>query len=163
MSNKEDKTNVMRMLEQKKIPYTPHGYEHDGDEAVDALSVAEKIGIPLERIYKTLVTQGASGGYFVFVVPGGASLDLKKAAKVAGEKFVVMVKVPELLPLTGYVRGGCSPIGMKKPFPTVAHETAGDFEAILFSAGKIGWQIEASLADLQKAVPVQLADVIVDR
>ncbi|HPV99585.1 MAG TPA: Cys-tRNA(Pro) deacylase, partial [Oscillospiraceae bacterium] len=141
MSNKEDKTNVMRMLEQKKIPYTPHGYEHDGDEAVDALSVAEKIGIPLERIYKTLVTQGASGGYFVFVVPGGASLDLKKAAKVAGEKFVVMVKVPELLPLTGYVRGGCSPIGMKKEFPTYIDRSALDFEKIGISAGKQGEQL----------------------
>jgi len=113
-------------------------------------------------VFKTLITEGKRGHY-VFMIPAAEELDLKKAAQSAGEKALSMLKSRELLPLTGYVHGGCSPIGMKKPFPTVAHETAGDFEAILFSAGKIGWQIEASLADLQKAVPVQLADVIVDR
>ncbi len=159
MSNKEDKTNVMRMLERKKIPYTPHGYEHDGDEAVDALSVAEKTGIPIERIYKTLVTRGASGGCFVFVVPGGASLDLKKAAKAAGEKSVAMIKVSELLPLTGYVRGGCSPIGMKKPFPTWFDEAALEWARISVSGGRIGRQVEAAPADLIRMAGAKTADL----
>lgn len=159
MSNKEDKTNVMRMLDQKKIPYTPHGYEHEEGEPVDALSVAQKTGIPIERIYKTLVTRGASGGYFVFVVPGGASLDLKKAAKAAGEKSVAMVKVSELLPLTGYIRGGCSPIGMKKPFPTWFDESALGQETVSVSGGRIGRQVEAAPADLIRMAGAKTADL----
>ena len=159
MSNKEDKTNVMRMLDQKKIPYTPHGYEHEGDEPVDALSVAEKSGIPIEQIYKTLVTRGASGGYFVFVVPGGASLDLKKAAKAAGEKSIAMIKVSELLPLTGYIRGGCSPIGMKKPFPTWFDESALGQKTISVSGGRIGRQVEAAPTDLIRMANAKIADL----
>ena len=159
MSNKEDKTNVMRMLEQKKIPYKPHGYEHGGDEAVDALSVAEKTGIPIERIYKTLVTRGASGGCFVFVVPGGASLDLKKAAKAAGEKSIAMIKVSELFSLTGYVRGGCSPIGMKKPLPTWFDEAALGWQSISVSGGRIGRQVEAAPADLIRMAGAKTADL----
>ncbi len=159
MSNKEDKTNVMRTLDQKKIPYTPHSYEHEEDEPVDALSVAQKTGIPIDRIYKTLVTRGASGGYFVFVVPGGASLDLKKAARAAGEKSVAMVKVSELLPLTGYIRGGCSPIGMKKPFPTWFDESALEQEAISVSGGRIGRQVEAAPADLIRMAGAKTADL----
>ena len=160
MKEKLEKTNAMRTLDRLKIPYRAHCY--GGEEALSGVEVARALGQDEKRVFKTLITEGKRGHY-VFMIPAAEELDLKKAAQSAGEKALSMLKSKELLPLTGYVHGGCSPIGMKKPFPTVAHETAGDFEAILFSAGKIGWQIEASLADLQKAVPVQLADVIVDR
>ena len=156
----QTKTNVMRILEQKKVPYQAHSYPH-GKEPVDGMTVARLLGQDPRQVYKTLVAYGHSKNYYVFVIPVESTLDLKKAAKAAGEKSVEMVPVSELLGLTGYVRGGCSPIGMKKPFRTVAHETAKDFDTILFSAGKIGLQIETSLANLQKAVPVELADIIV--
>ena len=118
----ENKTNVMRILDQKKIPYTPHTYPH-GKEAVDGLTVAESLGLDPEQVFKTLVTRG-NKGYYVFVIPVADELDLKKAAKAAGTKSVSMLHVSELLPTTGYVRGGCSPVGMKKQFPTFFHESA---------------------------------------
>ena len=120
--HKEEKTNVMRTLEQKKIPYTAHSYDPDGP--IDGVSVAQTLGQPAERVFKTLVTKAASGAYYVFDIPVAENLDLKKAAKAVGEKSVAMLPQKELLPLTGYVHGGCSPVGMKKQFPTVFHETA---------------------------------------
>ena len=117
--SKEEKTNVMRTLEQKKIPYTAHSYDPEG--GIDGVSVAQTLGQPPEQVFKTLVTKGASGAYYVFDIPVAENLDLKKAAKAVGEKSVAMLPQKELLPLTGYVHGGCSPVGMKKQFPTVFH------------------------------------------
>ncbi len=161
MKNTEEKTNVMRVLDQKKIPYVPHGYPHEEGVAVDAETVAGLIGKPLEEVFKTLVTKGSKGGYYVFVLPGGGQLDLKKAAKAVGEKSVEMLKVPELLPLTGYVRGGCSPIGMKKLFPTVFDESVLNLSTVTVSAGKIGRQVEVAPGDLLPLVRAKTADLLV--
>ena len=155
--SKEEKTNVMRTLEQKKIPYTAHSYDPEGP--IDGVSVAQTLGQPPEQVFKTLVTKGASGAYYVFDIPVAENLDLKKAAKAVGEKSVAMLPQKELLPLTGYVHGGCSPIGMKKQFPTVLHGSAMQFDTICFSAGRIGLQIEASPAALSSVVPLKTADV----
>ena len=146
-----EKTNVMRVLEQHKIPYTPHEYPH-GKEAVDGASVAHLLGQDPAQVFKTLVARGKSGGFHVFVIPVEKELDLKKAAKAAGEKSVEMVHVKELLGLTGYIRGGCSPIGMKKPFPTYIDETAQLYDEIGVSAGCRGCQV---LLD-----PMRLADYV---
>ena len=156
----EQKTNVMRILEQKKIPYSAHTYPH-GDEAVDGVQVAELIGRPAEQVFKTLVAVGASKKYYVFVIPVDYSLDLKKAAKAVGEKSVAMLKVNELLGLTGYVRGGCSPIGMKKQFPTYLHESCLEQETMIVSAGKIGQQVEVAPEALIKLVRARTADIAV--
>ena len=155
---KIEKTNVMRLLEQKGIPYTPHDYRASG--AVGGTEVAAALGEDPARVFKTLVTQGASGGHYVFVIPVAEELDLKKAAKAVGEKSIAMLPQKELLPLTGYLHGGCSPIGMKKPFPTVLHQSAAEQESIYVSAGKVGFQAELAPADLQKMLPMRLADVI---
>lgn len=154
-----EKTNVMRLLDKKKIPYTPHCYAGTG--ALSGLEVAATLGEDPARVFKTLVARGRSGAHYVFLVPVSAELDLKKAAALAGEKAVSLLPQRELLPLTGYVHGGCSPIGMKKPFRTTIHRTAADFETILFSAGKIGYQVEMPLASLQKIINVQTADLII--
>lgn len=157
--SKEEKTNVMRTLEQKKIPYTAHSYDPEG--GIDGVSVAQTLGQPPEQVFKTLVTKGASGAYYVFDIPVAENLDLKKAAKAVGEKSVAMLPQKELLPLTGYVHGGCSPIGMKKALPTFIDETAQLFDAICVSAGKIGAQVELSpdaLASLTGAKYVPLTD-----
>ena len=159
MSKKEEKTNVMRILEQKNIPYTPHAYPHDGDAAPDGLAVARSLGQDPETVFKTLVTRGASGGLYVFDIPVGDSLDLKKAAKAAGEKSIAMLHQKELLPLTGYIHGGCSPIGMKKQYPTVFHETAEILDTILVSAGRVGCQVELSPADLLALTGAATADL----
>ena len=156
--HKEEKTNVMRTLEQKKIAYTPHEYPADGP--VDGVSVAAYLNQDPEQVFKTLVTKGAGGGYYVFDIPVAENLDLKKAAKAVGEKSIAMLPQKELLPLTGYIHGGCSPIGMKKPFPTVLHESAADCESIYVSAGKIGYQVQLSPGDLQKMLPLKCCDVI---
>ena len=142
MAKKDEKTNVMRILDQKNIPYTPHAY--DPEAGLDGVSVAQQLGQDPETVFKTLVARGGSGGLYVFDIPVEDSLDLKKAAKAVGEKSVAMLPQKELLPLTGYVHGGCSPLGMKKQFPTVLDETAQLFDTILFSAGKIGFQVEIS-------------------
>lgn len=155
---KTEKTNVMRLLEQKGIPYTPHDYRASG--AVGGTEVAAALGEDPARVFKTLVTVGASGGYYVFVIPVAEELDLKKAAKAVGEKSIAMLPQKELLPLTGYIHGGCSPIGMKKPFPTVLHQSAAERESIYVSAGKVGFQAELAPADLQKMLPMKLGDVI---
>ena len=155
---KDEKTNVMRVLEQKKVAYTSHTYKPDA--SMSGEEIAELLGEDPSKVFKTLVTQGKSGQYYVFVVPVQAELDLKKAAKAAGEKAVSMIKQKELLPLTGYVHGGCSPVGMKKQFKTVIHETAQDFEKIFVSAGRVGNQVELSPADLSGLVSAEYADVV---
>ena len=157
--HKEEKTNVMRTLEQKKIAYTAHAYDPDGP--IDGVSVAQTLGQPPERVFKTLVTRGASGGYYVFDIPVAESLDLKKAAKAVGEKSVAMLPQKELLGLTGYVHGGCSPVGMKKQFPTVFHETAVLYDTICVSAGRIGAQVECRPGDLIGLLRADTADIIV--
>ena len=158
---REEKTNVMRLLEQKKVPYTPHQYAHSEGEAVDGATVAGLIGKDPAAVFKTLVTRGAAKANYVFVIPVLAELDLKKAAKAVGEKSIAMLHSRELLPLTGYVHGGCSPIGMKKQFPTVFHETAEILDTIMVSAGKIGFQVELSPADLIELVGGSTEDVTV--
>ncbi|MDY4486633.1 MAG: Cys-tRNA(Pro) deacylase [Candidatus Limivicinus sp.] len=143
----EQKTNVMRILGQKKIKYTAHEYPH-GEDAVDGVTVARMTGRDPACVFKTLVTRGASKGIYVFVIPVAEELDLKKAAKAVGEKSIAMVHVSEINALTGYVRGGCSPIGMKKQFKTVYHSSILSQDTVLVSAGKIGQQVELSPADL---------------
>lgn len=155
---KAEKTNVMRVLDQKKVPYKAH--EYAADATLSGEQIAEILGEDPEKVFKTLVTQGRSGQYYVFVVPVKGELDLKKAAKAAGEKSVSMIKQKELLPLTGYVHGGCSPIGMKKPFLTFVHVTAKEFEKMYVSAGRVGMQIELAPEDLIKTVGCGYADII---
>ena len=158
--NKEEKTNVMRTLEQKKIAYTAHAYDPDGP--IDGVSVAAVLGQDPARVFKTLVTKGASGGYYVFDIPVAENLDLKKAAKAVGEKSVAMLPQKELLGLTGYVHGGCSPVGMKKLFPTVFHETAASLPVIMVSAGKLGRQIACDPKALLALVRADTADIITE-
>ena len=157
---KEEKNNVMRVLEQKNIPYTAHTYPADGP--VDGVSVAGYLGQDVEQVFKTLVTKGASGEYYVFDIPVAENLDLKKAAKAVGEKSIAMIHQKELLPLTGYVHGGCSPVGMKKQFPTVFHETVVLFDTICVSAGKIGAQVEVAAEPLLRLLGAETADIIVE-
>ena len=157
--NKEEKTNVMRTLEQRKIPYTAFSYDPDGP--IDGVSVAAEVGLDAASVFKTLVTKGASGAYYVFDIPVAENLDLKKAARAVGEKSIAMLPQKELLPLTGYVHGGCSPVGMKKQFPTVFHETVNELDLIAVSAGKIGHQVQVKPADLLNLLRAKTADVIV--
>ena len=155
---KEEKTNVMRVLDGKKIQYESHTYQQDA--TLTGEEIAGILGEDAKKVFKTLVTQGKSGAYYVFVVPVQAELDLKKAAKAAGEKAVSMIKQKELLPLTGYVHGGCSPIGMKKQFPTFIHETAAGFEKIFVSGGKVGYQIEVAPGDIVSLIRAAFADIV---
>lgn len=154
---KIEKTNVMRILDQKKISYK--SYTYDSTEAISGMEVATILGQNPNQVFKTLVTIGASKRNYVFVVPVCSELNLKKAAKAVGEKSIEMIKSKELLPLTGYIHGGCSPIGMKKLFPTVVHESARGYDTIIFSGGKIGFQVELSLENLKKVIPFTLEDV----
>ncbi len=158
--SKDDKTNVMRLLEQKKVAYTPHSYPHEEGVAVDGATVAALIGRDPGDVFKTLVAVGASKGHYVFVIPVEAELDLKKAARAAGEKSVAMLPLKELTPLTGYVRGGCSPVGMKKAFPTFFHRSAQERPAILVSAGRIGSQVEVEPEALCQLVRGRFADLV---
>ena len=158
---KEEKTNVMRVLEQKKIPYTAHTYAHEEGVAVDGVTVAATLGQDPECVFKTLVARGASKGIYVYEVPVAENLDLKKAARAVGEKSIELLHVAEINDVTGYIRGGCSPIGMKKQFPTVLHETALDFDTIDVSGGKIGVSVELSPKDLMTLVRGTAADIIV--
>lgn len=154
----EEKTNVMRVLDQKKVPYTPHHYAHP-DGAVDGASVAALIDKDPASVCKTLVTQGASKKYYVFVIPVLKELDLKAAAKAVEEKSIEMIKQAQLLPLTGYVHGGCSPVGMKKQFPTVFDQSVEGLDTITVSAGKIGAQVEVAPAALAGLVRGRFAPV----
>ncbi len=155
---KEEKTNVMRLLDGMKISYESHSYKPDA--SMSGEEIAGILGEDPRKVFKTLVTQGKSGEHFVFVVPVVEELDLKKAAKACGEKAVSMIKQKELLPLTGYVHGGCSPIGMKKQFLTFIHETAAGFDTVFVSAGKVGFQIELSPQDLISAASCRVADIV---
>lgn len=154
----EDKTNVMRILDKHKIVYKKHTY--DSSKALSGVEVANYLGQNVNKVFKTLVTVGKSQEHYVFVIPVAEELDLKKAAKAINEKSIEMVKSKELLPLTGYIHGGCSPIGMKKQFKTVIHKTAIDFDTIMFSAGKIGYQVEMNVQELKKVINFKLADLI---
>lgn len=153
----EIKTNVMRALDKYKINYKHYTYADT--DAVSGMEVATVLGQNPEQVFKTLVTTGKSGNHYVFMLPVEKELDLKKAAHAVGEKHVEMLKSKELLPLTGYIHGGCSPIGMKKFFKTTINSSAKDFPTIIFSAGKIGYQVETSLDELAKVVKFQLADI----
>ena len=157
---KEEKTNVMRVLDQKRVPYTSHAYPV-GDAAPDGVTVARLLGQNPDTVFKTLVAKGASGGYYVFGIPVAATLDLKKAARAVGEKSVSMLPSKQLLPLTGYVHGGCSPVGMKKRFPTVFHESCLEHETICVSAGKVGFQVELKPAELIALVGGATADLTI--
>lgn len=156
-----DKTNVMRSLDQKKIKYKVHEYKESG--AVSGVEVAAALGQEPKRAFKTLVTIGKSGNHYVFMVPVAEELDLKKAAKCVGEKNIEMIKSKELLPLTGYIHGGCSPVGMKKFFKTVIDKSVLDIEdTIFFSAGKIGFQIETNYSELKKVIKIEEDDITVE-
>ena len=157
MKKKEEKTNAMRELEQKKIVFKTHSYVNTS--AISGMEVASVLNEDPNYVFKTLVTIGKSGNHFVFLVPVNKELNLKKAAKTVGEKSISMVKQAELLPLTGYIHGGCSPVGMKKLFKTVIDESASSYDKIIFSGGKIGYQIETTLSELKKAVPFILGDI----
>ena len=148
---KEAKTNAMRMLEKEKVAYTAREYPHEEGVAVDGATVARSLGLDPACVFKTLVTQGASRGYFVFVIPVEAELDLKAAARSVGEKSVAMIHVADINKVTGYVRGGCSPVGMKKQHPTVFGQSALQQEKIYVSAGRIGLQVCCAPADLIRA------------
>ena len=160
----EAKTNAMRMLERGKIPYTVHTYDHQ-DGKIDGPSVAAKVGIDPQRVYKTLVTKGGSGGYFVFVLPVELELDLKKAAKAVGEKSVAMIRVDEINKVTGYIRGGCSPVGsssmvgMKKLYPTVFDRRVESLPAVVVSGGRIGVQVEVAPEALIRLVGGKTAEI----
>lgn len=153
------KTNAVRILESRNIQFTTESYEVTEDE-LDAVSVARKIGMDPDMVFKTLVARNESNQLFVFVIPGSCELDLKKAARASGSKKIEMIKVKELFDLTGYIRGGCSPIGMKKPFPTFIDETYLLFDLISISAGVRGTQILVSPSDLITAIPAETADLI---
>ena len=154
---KKEKTNVMRILDQKKINY--NSYDYTETNAVSGMEVATSLNEDPNKVFKTLVTVAKSKINYVFVVPVNKELDLKKAAKAVGEKSVEMIKSKELLPLTGYIHGGCSPIGMKKQFKTVIDKSATNFETFIFSGGKIGYQVEVTLDDLKKIIDYSLEDI----
>ena len=155
---KEIQPNAMRILDRMKIPYTHYTYECD--EYIDGMQIVEKLNLKPEQVYKTLVTQGHSKAYFVFVIPVAEELDLKKAAKAVGEKSLEMIHVKDMLGITGYIRGGCSPIGMKKKFPTFIEETAQLYDAITVSAGQRGMQVTLSPEDLKDYVEGQFVPLI---
>lgn len=151
-----EKTNAVRQLDRRKLAYEIHTYEGG---ALSGAEVARTIGLAPERVFKTLVTTGKSGGHYVFMIPVEAELNLKKAAAAVGEKSIAMLHQRDLLPLTGYIHGGCSPIGMKKQFPTVIDQSAANFDRICFSAGKVGMMLETTPAALAAAVPLTYAPV----
>lgn len=158
---KEEKTNVMRVLEQKKLPYTAYTYPHEEGVAVDGVTVAQLLGQDPGQVFKTLVTRGASGGCYVFDIPVAETLDLKRAARAVNEKSISMLPARELLPLTGYVHGGCSPVGMKKLLPTVFHASCLRYDQIMVSAGRIGCQVAVEPKALLDLLGAKTAEVIV--
>ncbi len=158
---KEAKTNAMRILDKNKIPYDVLTYECD--EFIDGLHTAEKTGAPVEQSFKTLIMQGKSRQYYVFVVPIADEVDLKAAAKAVGEKSVEMIHVKDITAISGYVRGGCSPLGMKKQFPTIIHKTATDYDKIYISGGRIGTTICLAPLDLLRVVSASCADIVKTR
>ena len=159
MKASDEKTNVMRTLDRLKLDYKAYCYVDSG--VISGVDVAHVMNQNPDKVFKTLVTSGKSGKNYVFVIPSPNELDLKKAAACVGEKSIEMLKSKDLLPLTGYIHGGCSPIGMKKFFHTVIHKTAADFDTIFFSAGKIGYQVEMKAEDLAKAIKFDYGDLTV--
>ena len=155
---KISKTNAARLLDQKKINYQLIPYQVD-EQHLDAGHVAESLGEDINQVFKTLVLKGDKSGYFVCVIPGNHEVDLKKAAKVSGNKNCDLIPMKELIPTTGYIRGGCSPIGMKKPFRTTIDASAAGFDSIIFSGGRIGLQVQVALSDLAKLVRFELAEI----
>ena len=155
---KEVKTNVMRILDRNKVPYEILNYECD--EFIDGLHTAQATGAPVEQSFKTLVAKGKSGGYYVFVIPIAEEVDLKAAARAVGEKSVEMIHVKDITAITGYVRGGCSPLGMKKQFPTVIHESAEAYPEIYVSGGRIGTSIKVEPQALAKVARAKFDDII---
>ncbi len=155
----KNKTNAMRILDTKKISYTIHTYECD--EFIDAIQIADMLGLPYEKVYKTLVTQGSSKNYYVFVIPIAEELDMKKAAKSVGEKSVAMLHVKDINAVTGYIRGGCTAIGMKKQYVTRIEQSAQNLDKIIVSGGKLGMQLELTPQDLAAASGAEFADLIV--
>ena len=160
MTKSKDKTNVMRILDTKKIEYKFYSYE--ADAKLTGVDVAHKLNKHEDTVFKTLVTVGKSRGHYVFVIPVNKELDLKKASKAVSEKNISMVKSKDLLALTGYIHGGCSPIGMKKSFKTVFHDTTSNLNTITFSAGKIGYQVELRTEDLCKVINYSTGDICVE-
>lgn len=158
MGKKEVKTNAMRILERQKIPYTYETYECD--EFTDGIETADKLGYEHQYVYKTLVTMGKSGEHYVFVIPIEEEIDFKKAAKAVGEKSLEMLHLKDLTKVTGYVRGGCTAVGMKKQFPTVIQEDAKDLPHMHVSGGKLGMQLTLAPLDLAKAANAEFADII---
>ncbi len=158
MAKKENKTNAMRILDKNKVPYKVNHYECD--EFIDGMQIADKNGQAYEQSFKTLVTVGKSGGYYVFVIPVDKEIDFKKAAKIVGEKSIEMIPVKDINAVTGYIRGGCTPLGMKKLYPTVIEESAKDFDEIIISGGKLGVQIILNALDLVKTVNGRFDTVI---
>lgn len=156
---KEQKTNAMRILDKAKMKYTVLNYAH-GNDAVDGVSVASMLDQDPNTVFKTLVTISNTKAYYVFVIPVAETLDLKKCAKVVGVKHIEMIPVKEIHKVTGYIRGGCSPIGMKKAYPTILHESCLSYESIMFSGGKIGIQLAMSPKDLMSLIHAQTADII---
>ena len=159
---KINKTNVARLLDKAKIAYQLVPYEVDEND-LSATHVAEQLGENVEQVFKTLILHGDKSGYFVCVIPGADEVDLIKAAKVSGNKKCEMIPVKELLPLTGYIRGGCSPIGMKKHFPTYIHQSAGQYDTIYISAGQRGLQVQIAPDDLIREVRAEVADLIAEK
>lgn len=159
MAKKENKTNAMRILDKNKVNYRTKTYECD--EFIDGIHVADMNGDPYDQSFKTLVTVGKTGNYYVFVIPIDKEIDFKKAAKIVGEKSVEMIHVKDINAVTGYIRGGCTPLGMKKLYPTVIQESAKNFDEIIISGGKIGMQILLNPLDLAKVVNAKFADIIV--
>ena len=157
MGNKHDKTNAMRILDQKKVPYTVYDYSQSG--MISGEDVAATLGEKPEQVFKTLVTVGKTGQHYVFLVPVCKELDLKKGASAVGEKYIEMIKSKDLLGLTGYIHGGCSPVGMKKFFTTTIDSSARSFDKIFFSAGKIGYQVEIAVCDIEKVIKYQFFDI----
>lgn len=160
VKRREEKTNAVRILQQQGLTFTTHNYVDSG--AVSGTDVAKALGQDPEQVFKTLVTVGKSGDHYVFLIPAHKELDLKKAAERVGEKSITMIKSKELLPLTGYVHGGCSPVGMKRAFKTILDNSAENHSFILISGGKIGHQIQISLEELAKVVPFRLGEIAAD-
>lgn len=160
MKNVDKNTIVYKILDKAKIPYLFHSY--NSEQGISGMDVANALGENPNKVFKTLVTVGKSGNHYVFLVPVIGELDLKKASKIVGEKSIEMIKSKELLPLTGYVHGGCSPIGMKKFFKTFIDESAKNYDTIIFSGGKIGYQVEMSLDNLSKVINFSLCDLKVN-
>lgn len=158
MAKKEVKTNAMRILDSAKIPYVCNTYECD--EFIDGIHIADQLGQPYETSFKTLVTVGKSGAYYVFAIPINQELDLKKAARAAGEKSIEMLHVKDINKVTGYIRGGCTPIGMKKLYKTFVHESARLYDQIIVSGGRLGLQIELAPGDLAKVTKAEFIDVV---